>query len=48
MDIIGWKSKYRYVLWMTMDISEYKLDKINGYLKIFIDWIYLLNDDGYI
>jgi hypothetical protein len=33
MDIVGWISKSRYVLRITMDTAEYQLDNINGYLK---------------
>jgi hypothetical protein len=39
MDIIGWISKNRYVLWITMDtsISEYELDYIDGYLQRYFE-----------
>jgi hypothetical protein len=46
MDGIGWISKNRYVLWITMNISEHQLDHIDGYLKRYIEWIYILNNDG--
>ena len=48
MDGIGWISKNRYVLWITMNISEYQLDNIDGYLKKCIVWIFLLNNGGWI
>ncbi len=46
MDIIGWISKNRSVLWITMNLSEYQLDDIDEYLKSYMEWIYLLNNGG--
>ncbi len=41
-----WISKNRYVLRVTMDITEHRLDDIDGYLKIYIEWMYKLDIDG--
>jgi hypothetical protein len=43
---IGRIFKNRYVVWITMDISKYQLDNIDGYLKKCIEWIFLLNKNG--
>jgi hypothetical protein len=45
-DIIGWMSQNRYVLLITMDITEYRLDSIDGYFKRYIEWIHVLDNNG--
>ncbi len=45
MDFIDWISKNRYIT-LTMDITEYQQDNIDGYLKRQIECMYILNNDG--
>ncbi len=41
MDIICWISKTRYELRIIMDITEYQLDTIDGYLNRYLEYIYI-------
>ncbi len=40
LDIVGWIPENRYVIWITMDISEHQQDSIDGYLKRYSEWMH--------